>query len=518
MKIVHYAMLISKVKTILEKEHQNDPACSVSGSKDEQGRELDTTENEEEDDTDDVEDADDENDDDDDNNDDSGNDGDNGANLNYDSESPLLVGPDYDTVPERSPAQKSPSHSDGTREASQQDEDVSTNHPEDLSQALVPHVQPMNETPIKREEAVVHEGKLEASPILLSSGSRGKKDAPLEGDQVETPQTNIEDESPPVSPRVVMNLMRETLNLVHHHKSHLNLHRKLILTNNFTKRVAKELYELNTAVNKVARQQHELKHSHFSLKERVDLACSKIDTSQDNSYQLGQYALQTLEYAQDILNAVNQLSIIPPTTCADDAKKVEKRHDDDDRDDDHPRENTRERWENTRERSPSLTPRDSGQRSTNPPSKSRGHHTNPPSKSRGHQSSQTRHYSNRGRSQPRSQSLKPRQFYGSESQFVFAGLSKREKANRRQKFMKDKKITMDGVGNFVEYKPYEEGSGKRFEGCNVPTWLKTKDNCTRQHHISTQNERIKRQNRELWEKHEEEARIREHELKERERE
>ncbi|XP_019153744.1 PREDICTED: aspartate and serine-rich protein-like [Ipomoea nil] len=190
MKEVRYALLISKVKTILEKEHQNDPNCSVSGLKDDQGQEIDTTEDEEDEDRDDdVEDVDDENgDNDDDNNDDDNNDDDNdsnnGANLMYDSPSPLLVGPAYDTVPERSPAQKSPSESDGTREASHQDEDVSTTQPEDLSRALVPHVRPMNETPIKREEAVVHEDKLEASPILLSSSSGGKKDAPLQGDKL----------------------------------------------------------------------------------------------------------------------------------------------------------------------------------------------------------------------------------------------------------------------------------------------------------------------------------------------
>ncbi|XP_019154261.1 PREDICTED: serine/threonine-protein kinase rio2-like [Ipomoea nil] len=217
MKMVRYAILISKVKTILEKEHQNDPNCNVSGLKDEQCREIDMAEeedeksnDEDEGETDDVEDADDENDDDDDDNDDSGNDGDNKVDPTYDSESPLLVGPDYDTVPKRSAAQKSP-NSDDTREASQEVEDVSIDHPDDLSRALVPHVQPTDETPIKREEEVVREGKLEASPILLSSASGGKKDAPLQEDLVETPQTNIEDDSPPVSPRKVINLKRDTV-------------------------------------------------------------------------------------------------------------------------------------------------------------------------------------------------------------------------------------------------------------------------------------------------------------------
>ncbi|XP_019179045.1 PREDICTED: uncharacterized protein LOC109174258 [Ipomoea nil] len=468
MKMVRYAILIFKVKTILEKEYQNDPNCNVSGLKDEQGREIDMAEEEDEKsneedegETDDVEDADDENDDDDDDdNDNSGNDSDNGADPTYDSESPLLVGPDYDTVPERFPTQKSPSNSDDTREASQQDEDVSTDHPEDLSRALVPHVQPMDETPIKREEAVVRGGILEASPILLSSASGGKKDAPLQENQVNTPQTNIEDESPPVSPRNVMNLMRDTVHAAEiTHQQYLTLRqRDTEVLENLSK---KELHELHTAVNKVARQQHKLKHSHYSLKERVNLACSKIETSQDNTYQLGQYALQILGYAQNILNAVNKLSTVPPTTCADDAKKGEKRNHDD-KDDDHPRENTRER-------SPSHTPRDYGQRSTKP--------SYPPSKSRGHHPSQSRHYSNRGHSQPRSQSFKPRQSYGSESKFVFTGLSKREKTNRRQKLMKNNKTT----------------SHKHPKRKNQETKQRT------------------------MEKHEEEARKREHELEERER-
>ncbi|XP_019190648.1 PREDICTED: uncharacterized protein LOC109185129 [Ipomoea nil] len=220
-------------------------------------------------------------------------------------------------------------------------------------------------------------------------------------------------------------------------------------------------------MKKVARQQHELKHSHFGLKERVDLACTKIDTYQDNSYQLGEYALQILGYAQDILVAVSKLSTIPPTTCADDAKKGEKRDDDKDKDDDHPRNNTKDQSPEARH-SPSRTPRDSGRRNTNP--------SHPPSRSRGHHSSKPRYH---GRYQSRS--LKPRQSFGSEAKYIFTG------------------------------------SGKRFEGCNVPTWLKTRDNHTRQDHISTQNERIKRENRELWKKHDEEIKRREDEAKERER-
>ncbi|XP_019199691.1 PREDICTED: serine/threonine-protein kinase rio2-like [Ipomoea nil] len=90
------------------------------------------------------------------------------------------------------------------------------------------------------------------------------------------------------------------------------------------KQLVKRVSDLEESSNKVARQQHEIKHSHYSLKERVDLACTKIDTYQDNSYQLGEYALQILGYAQDILLAISQIPSVPPTACADDAKKGEK--------------------------------------------------------------------------------------------------------------------------------------------------------------------------------------------------
>ncbi|XP_019172470.1 PREDICTED: pheromone-processing carboxypeptidase KEX1-like [Ipomoea nil] len=119
MKELRYAMLLSKIKTDLEKSHQNDPNCDVSGSKDESGREIDeenvSDENEESDDNeeeDEDEDADDEDNgaEDADDDDDSGNDDDNhnGGDPNYDSESPLLVSPDYnEPLPERSLSQNS---------------------------------------------------------------------------------------------------------------------------------------------------------------------------------------------------------------------------------------------------------------------------------------------------------------------------------------------------------------------------------------------------------------------------
>ncbi|XP_019162240.1 PREDICTED: uncharacterized protein LOC109158800 [Ipomoea nil] len=209
----------------------------VEEMKDEYGREIDTAiedektdsdksenDDEDEDEEDNVEDADDENDDDDDD-DDSGNDNNNRADPDYDSLSPLLVGPDCnEVIPERSPSHASSSKSDDKREASLQPEDVSNDHLEDLSRAIVPHLQPMDETPIKREEATVREGKLDASPIFISSASGGKMDAPPQGEQMDTSPTNIEDESPPLSPRNIMNLMRDTVHAAEvTHQQYLNL-------------------------------------------------------------------------------------------------------------------------------------------------------------------------------------------------------------------------------------------------------------------------------------------------------
>ncbi|XP_019172453.1 PREDICTED: glutamic acid-rich protein-like [Ipomoea nil] len=445
----------------------------------------------------------------------------------------ILIGPDYDTYPQRSPLRSLPSDSDDL-------EEVSTSHLEDLSRAIVPLIQPIDETPIKQGKESMREGKLEASPILLSSASGGKREAPPQDDHMDTSPTNIEEESPAESPRTIMNFMRGTVHSAETiHRQYLALREKdtkvmddlckkvdfLIAAQSkprspppaqpqpqqqsqsdhkLLERMTKKLYDLEASLNKVARQQHEIKHSHFGLKERVDLACTKIDTYQDNSYQLGEYALQILGYAQDILLTINKVSSIPSTTCADDAKKGEKRNDDKDEDDDQPRDSMKDQAREARH-SPSRTPRDYDQRNTNP--------SHPPSKSRGYHSSKSRYH---GRYQS-SKQIKPRQSFGSEAKYIFTGLPKREHTKLRQKLMRDNKVTMDGIGNFVDFVPYEEGSGKRFEGCNNPIWLKTKDNYTRQNHMSTQNERIKRANKELWRKHDEERKRKEDEAMERER-
>ncbi|XP_019191040.1 PREDICTED: nuclear polyadenylated RNA-binding protein 3-like [Ipomoea nil] len=180
MKELRYALLLSKIKTELERTHQNDPGCNVSGLKDDEGREIDP-EDEQNQEDDHVEDVDDENDDDaedddeddaedEDADDDSGNDDDdnNRGNPNYDSESPLLVADEQ--IPERTSSQHSSSKSDDKREASLRPEistasglleaspqigippaeDISNAHLEDLCRAIVPHIDHMDKSPIKR--------------------------------------------------------------------------------------------------------------------------------------------------------------------------------------------------------------------------------------------------------------------------------------------------------------------------------------------------------------------------------
>ncbi|XP_019173813.1 PREDICTED: aspartic and glutamic acid-rich protein-like [Ipomoea nil] len=146
MKEFRYALFLSKVKTELERTHQNDPACNVSGLKDDEGKEIEhedesTSENEtseansdsdngtdenpenEEDDEDEDEKSGDEQDDshgdggDDDDDDegkaDNNNLGDDGSddddnddgNSDYDSESPIIG--NTEDIPERSPAPSS---------------------------------------------------------------------------------------------------------------------------------------------------------------------------------------------------------------------------------------------------------------------------------------------------------------------------------------------------------------------------------------------------------------------------
>ncbi|XP_019159149.1 PREDICTED: glutamic acid-rich protein-like [Ipomoea nil] len=315
MKELRYALLLSKIKTELERTHQNDPGCNASESKDDEGREIDPEDEQNQ-----EEDADDENDNEDDDEDDDNDDDDNNkGNPNYDSESPLLV--TDDPLLEITSSQNSSSKSDGKREASLRPENSSasgmveasprigiphaeeiSNAPiEDLSRAIVPHVDHMDESPIKREDATIREGKMDASPILISSASGGKKDAPPREEPMDTSPTNIEADSPPMSPRRIMHMMMGTVHtseLIH--QEYMSLRNKNSQTleelskkvdqlmtaqaqshpppqaqpqpqpsaqpkRSYKAQLAKELHELQTAVNKVARQQHEIKHSHYSL-------------------------------------------------------------------------------------------------------------------------------------------------------------------------------------------------------------------------------------------------------------
>ncbi|XP_019199001.1 PREDICTED: uncharacterized protein LOC109192723 [Ipomoea nil] len=268
LKQLRYAMLLSNIKTTLEKEHQNDPNYNVSGTKDELGREIEEGESDE------------------------------GAQETEPEDShTILIGPDYDTYPQRSPLRRLPSDSEDSKEAS-------TTHPEDLSRAIVPHIQPIDETPIKHGNERMCEGKLEASPIPLSSDSGGNREAPPQDDHMNASPTNIEEESPAKSPRTIMNIMRGTVHSAETiHRQYLALREKdtkvmddlckkvdfLIAAQSkprsppqaqpqsqqqnqsdhkVLERMTKKLYDLEASLNKVARQQHEIKHSHFGLKER----------------------------------------------------------------------------------------------------------------------------------------------------------------------------------------------------------------------------------------------------------
>ncbi|XP_019150662.1 PREDICTED: probable ATP-dependent helicase PF08_0048 [Ipomoea nil] len=519
LKQLRYIMLLSKIKAKMAEDHPRDPKGSASGTKDVHGNEIEEEDEEEnEDDNNDDETEDDNSgtdDTDDDDNDDNNNQqgGESAEEEEPEDSHTILVETDYVNCPQRPPLLKIPSEDEDSDEAS-------SKNPVHSSRAIIPH---LNEFVQQQHNLPAHEDRKEASPEHGHSMHGENPEAPHHDEHRNSSPTHIEDDSIAESPRTIMNLMRETVHSAELiHKQYLALREKdtrvlndlcqkvnLLLDvqsqpqqpnlphDKTLKQLVKRVSDLEESSNKVARQQHEIKHSHYSLKERVDLACTKIDTYQDNSYQLGEYALQILGYAQDILLAISQIPSVPPTACADDAKKGENRNDDRDKDDDN-----QPRRDNTKEKS-------SEKRVS--PHKVSGHKnpSHPPPKSRGQSHDQRRH--------GRTQDSEARQSFGSEAKYFFTGLSRRDQVKLRQRLMKNTSVTMDGIGNFVDYVPYEEGSGKRFEGCNNPIWLKKKDNHTRQNYMSTQNERIKRQNKELWEKHDEEIRRREDEARERER-
>ncbi|XP_019171003.1 PREDICTED: protein starmaker-like [Ipomoea nil] len=396
MKEFRYALLLSKVKTKLEKTHQNDPACNVSGFKDDEGKEIadedgrlttehDTSEdnseadespnNDENDDgydkndedandednddeeesnneeDDDMKDDDDEHDD-----DDSGNDDDDDGNLGYNSESPIIGNTEY--VPDRSPAPRS-------------------SPPKDNSAHDPSHSMP----PPRQSEAVANQArddKMEASP-----GDESLETSPPEmpfehRSSLQKRMLLFPERSPTLDHLDPENIMHQMLNT-----------QPSLSTADFQEKITQDLHRQNDLRDKIAKEQHALKLSQFALKERVDLACTK-------------YQLTMLEYVKDVLNAVNTLTRFSASPCVD-AKKGEKNRKDDDKDED------------------------------------------------------------RNRSPP------------------------------------------------------NLGSGKRFDGYNIPVWMKKRDNYFRQVQHSQSNEEIKKANLELWNKQEEARLAREKELIERER-
>ncbi|XP_019155256.1 PREDICTED: uncharacterized protein LOC109152136 [Ipomoea nil] len=363
MKEFRYALLLSKVKTELERTHQNDPTCNVSGLKDDEGREIDhedervsenesgdansdsnenadedkvtdeNSENEENDEDDDdksgdeqdgshVDDGDDDDDEgkadnnthDDDSDDDDNDDG----NSDYDSESPIIG--NTEDIPERSPAPRSsPPKEDLTRE---------------LPLAMLP---PLANT--------ARDDNMDASPR-----DENREASPHAPDQA--PGMDY------LSPEHIMHQMLNTVftaELIHkqylHHREKdsrniADLSAKVdrmmeIMSRpqpntsipNTQYRLAHELSQQRVILNKITKEQHVLKHAHFGLKERVDLACTKIDLGHDNMFRMVEYQLTMFEYIKDVLIAVQSLTRFSDTPC-DDAKKGEKDRKDDDKDED----------------------------------------------------------------------------------------------------------------------------------------------------------------------------------------
>ncbi|XP_019150590.1 PREDICTED: glutamic acid-rich protein-like [Ipomoea nil] len=413
LKQLRYIMLLSKIKAQMAEDHPRDPKGSASGTKDVHGNEIEEEDEEESEDE------------------------------NNEEEN------------------KDENNDDETEDDNNEDlDEASSKNPVHSSRAIIPQ---LNESVQQQHNLPAHEDRKEASPEHGHSMHGENPEAPHHDEHRNSSPTHIEDDSIAESPRTIMNLMRETVHSAELiHKQYLALREKdprvlndlcqkvnLLLDvqsqpqqsnpshDKTLKQLVKRVSDLEESSNKVARQQHEIKHSHYGLKERVDLACTKIDTYQDNSYQLGEYALQILGYAQDILLAIRQIPSVPPTACADDAKKGENRDDDRDKDDDN-----QPRRDNTKERS-------SEKRVS--PHKVSGH-SHPPPKSRGQSHDQRRY----GRTQDRPH--KARQSFGSEAKNFFTGLSRRDQVRLRQRLMKNTSVTMDGIGNFVDYVPYEEGS------------------------------------------------------------
>ncbi|XP_019197753.1 PREDICTED: probable ATP-dependent helicase PF08_0048 [Ipomoea nil] len=452
MKEFRYALLLSKVKTELERTHQNDPACNVRGLKDDEGKEIENEDerssgndiseansdsdgnandegqgNEEdaendEDDEDDDEKSDNEQNNDDDDDDDEGKDdnndhGDNDSDNDdeydgdsgYDSESSVIGNTEH--IHERSP---SPSSSPRKE-----------NPPCDSSLAV-----PLPHPDIARDDnkdASPHDENREASPQAqqFPSEPRGV---------LRNPMNPYPDQEPGIdylSPEHIMHQMlnalfnaeiihkqyldhreKDSRNIVDHsakvdHLMQTMSHRQPSSSKSNTHdKLAHELHQQRAILDKIAKEQHALKHTQFGLKDRVDLACTKIDLGHNNMFQMAEYQLTMLEYVKDVLNAVKSLTRFSDSPC-DDAKKGEKPRKDDDKDEDRNRSPPRggESRRNNEEKSSTRHE----ERRNPPPRNTRS----PPPRSRSRQQ-----HSSKSRQQ---HSVKPRQSFRSTSEFSFSG-------------------------------------------------------------------------------------------------
>ncbi|XP_019177728.1 PREDICTED: acidic repeat-containing protein-like [Ipomoea nil] len=424
MKEFRYALLLSKVKTELERTHQNDPACNVSGSKDDEGKEIDdedertSAEHESSEADFDANGSPNNN----------GNDDETDTNGNAegkDNEEETENEDDDEEDDEKNDDEKE--NDDDDDEGDEQTDDEKKNDDDDSGD----DDDDDNDSGYKSESLVI--GNTEFIP-----------------EQSPAPRSSPPKENPPCDPSLAMPPPK-------HNKAVANP-------------ACDDEMEASPGDDKL-----EASPRAQPLKERVDLACTKIDLGHDNMYQMGEYQLTMLEYVKDVLNAVNMLSRFSASPCAH-AKKGEKKRNGEDEDENRnrspsrPDESRRNERRTTRHEVGRNSPRNT--RSTPPASRSRQQHS---SRSKQH-------------------SIRPRQSFGSNSEFSFHGKTNREKKNFRQKLMRKESVTMDAIGNFHTYQPYEEGSGKRFEGYNIPVMMKNKDNYSRQVYQSQRNDEIKKAN------------------------
>ncbi|XP_019158328.1 PREDICTED: transcription initiation factor TFIID subunit 11-like [Ipomoea nil] len=313
MKEFKYALLQSKVKTELERTHQNNPACDVCGSKDDEGKEVEdkdertsaheriedgsdangnngdtenennneeVTENEEtdEEDAENEENEDDDerkDDDDDDCDDDLDNNDDEGGNSDYDSESPILGDTEY--TPERSPAPRSsPPKNNLSRDPSQ-------SMPQPRQREVVEDpARDDNKDASPRDENM--EASPQAQPFTFEHRSALRKPMRPYPDQ----ELSIKYLSPEHIMHQVLNAFfnAELIHkqyLFHREKDSRNIadlsakvdhlmqtmshHPPSSSISDTQDKLAQELQQQHAILDKIAKEQHALKHTQFGLKE-----------------------------------------------------------------------------------------------------------------------------------------------------------------------------------------------------------------------------------------------------------